>query len=215
MTSTNRVRCERGFTMTDKHHPQLRDTGRLGDAFKALAHLIANKDKLDLARIEIPENPWDFESAITRWVRAGECPPDVSENTAAASAALLSHEGAPAQLEILDQPEYGGDRLNIIFQPNEGEPFSVVSALGIHQAWRTLAADGGILHHPLSILVRAWLAHQPRRDREIQAEARPTAILPTALNTARRELAGQQLSHTLKGGLMGEIPHQVGTAWTF
>ena len=157
------VRCERGFTMTDKHNPQLRDAVRLGDLFKVLAQLIAHKDKLDLTRIEIPENPWDFESAITRWVRSGECPPDVSETTAAASATLLSHEGAPAQLEILDQPEYGGDRLNIIVQPNEGGPFSVVSALGIHQAWRTLAAaaDSGILpYHPLSILVRAWLAQQ-------------------------------------------------------
>ena len=190
------------------YYTKLLHAEHLGDAFKVLVHMYAIKDKLDLTRIEIPENPWDFESAITRWIRSGECPPDVSETTAAASAALLSYEGAPAHLEILDQPEYGGDRLNIIVQANEGSGvLRVVSALGTHQAWRTLGRG----QHPLSILVRAWLAHQPRRDRDVQAEARPTAILPTALNTARRELAGQQLPRTLKGGLMGEIqpPRQV------
>ena len=58
--------------MTDKHNPQLRDAVRLGDPlFKVLAQLIAHKDKLDLTRIEIPENPWDFESAITRWATVG------------------------------------------------------------------------------------------------------------------------------------------------
>ena len=139
------------------HHTRLLHAEHLGEAFTVLVQMHAIKDKLDLTRIEIPENPWDFESAITRWVRSGECPPDVSETTAAASAALLSHEGAPAQLEILDQPEYGGDRLNIIVQPNEGGPLSVVSALGIHQAWCSPPSSGG---HPLSILVHAWLTQQ-------------------------------------------------------
>ena len=114
--------------MTDKDNPQppgpipppvvantlpapitLRDAVRLGDVFKLLARAIAKNDKLDLTQIEIPENPFDFEAAITRWVRMGECPTDASETTAAASAALLNHEGAPAQLEILDPPEYGSD----------------------------------------------------------------------------------------------------------
>ena len=90
-----------------------------------------------------------------------------------------------------------------------GQKSEVLDVEAVHAAWLSIPEEDRP-RHPLAPLVREWL-NRPRRDRDVQAEARPTAILPAALNTARRELAGQQLPRTLKGGPMGEIqtPHQV------